>query len=96
MRNQATKRILSFIIILIFISISGIAQNNTTLSKSNYQPNITQDDLIYIYNPQNEGLMSAKELFEFDRILKEQEYNSKKFDHRIIEVINLYSIDLIE
>ena len=89
MIKQATKGINILIIILLIMSTLAIAQNSSNSNILMPKPLITQDDFVDYFNLPDQGLMTAKELIEFDRLLNTINSNPKKTDYRSVRLIDL-------
>ena len=87
MIKKATKGII-LITILVFPPFTD-AQKHSNISHLLHQPIITQDDLIEHVKLQDQGLMNAKELIEFDRILIKIKTNPQKMDYRSVSLLDL-------
>jgi hypothetical protein len=85
MITQATKLIFIIIAAIVFIPSTGLAQEKLESSKGTldylsifYSDFTTQDDLVYIYDFYNEGLVNTKYMYQMDVLDYEIESISNK------------------
>ena len=84
MIGQATKGILTIIVVLILTPYTSLAKDKSESSTITVvSPSIphdsydTQEDLLYIYSLNDEGLMDAKEIYHFDNSIDDYEQSRK-------------------
>ena len=89
MIKQATKGIILLITLILIVPTLVLAQDHSKLAHQINQPIITQDDFVDYFNLHDQGLMTSKELIEFDRLLNDINSNPKKMDYRSVRLIDL-------
>jgi len=85
----ATTGIINIVIVSLLILTTGIAEDKPEQKSTiNHPPYTTQDDLIYLYSPVDEGLMDSREIYELDKAIYDIVSNPKKLNHRDFDEID--------
>ena len=89
MIRQATMGILTILIISFFIPqavLAGDKPESNSIDDISYYS--TQDDLTYLYNLVDDGLMDSRDLYQLDKRIYDIVSNPKKLRHSDFDAID--------
>ena len=89
MIKKATNGIINIVIISLLIFTTGIAEDKPEQKSTiNHPSYTTQDDLIYLFSPVDEGLMDSREIHELDKAIYDIVSNPEKLNYRDFDEID--------